>query len=440
MRGARRHRCAPPGRCPGRFPRLPVAVVTAVAVVLGAACGPRFDDAGTDGAAPIGPSPAPTTRTSGTGPPTTRPAPAAPAVPPPLVTDDEVRFGVLVPVTGAAPVPDTFDRGVNAYVDVVNRQGGINGRRVRIIIEDTQSQAEVAKDRAKKLLEQDRVLGIIALDRLENHEALIRYLDPRKVPNVHLQTPAGLGAERTWTFNITIDQGDQGRLVADYFVRGLRARRVALITENSPLLEPGRRQFRDRIRALGARVVYDRRVEGQQTEFATEALALSQRRPDVVWLYMAPTTAASLANQTEEAGFHPTWFANSISWGFNLTFSVAPKALRGARAFSPWLPLDDPRTERYQRAYRRLNPGMEPDDLGIIGWGMGQILVEAARRAGRDLTRDAFREAMQNLEYRADVWVPIRFGPGVRTGTRSVAVLRERDGRWVLERDFTTRF
>jgi branched-chain amino acid transport system substrate-binding protein len=425
---------APVGRAGRWRRRLGLGLVAAV--LLGA-CGPRFDETAPGGDLE---TPAATRRPSTPGPAAPPAEPAVPAVPPPLVTDDEVRFGLLIPVTGAAPVPDTFDRGVNAYIDVVNERGGVRGRRVRILIEDTQSQAEVAKDKAKKLIEQDRVLGIVALDRLENHEALIRYLDPRRVPNVHLQTPAGLPAERRWTFNITIDQGDQGRLVADYFVKALGARRVAIITENTPLLAPGRRQFLRRARQLGAQVVYERRVEGQQTEFATEALALSQRRPQAVWLYMAPTTAASLANQTEEAGFHPTWFANSISWGFNLTFSVAPKALRGARAFSPWLPLDDPRTRAYQRAYRRLNPGTEPDDLGIIGWGIGQILVEAARRAGPDLTRESFRAAMQNLDFRADVWVPIRFGPGVRTGTRSVAVLRERNGRWVLERDFTTRF
>ena len=60
-------------------------------------------------------------------------------------------------------------------------------------------------------------------------------------------------------------------------------------------------------------------------------------------------------------------------------FAVAPKSLKGARAFSPWLPLADPRTDTYKQAYAKQNPGEKPDDLGIVGWGVGQIVAEGTR-------------------------------------------------------------
>src|SRR5205823_1698676 len=105
-----------------------------------------------------------------------------------------------------------------------------------------------------------------------------------------------------------------------------------------------------------------------------QALALSQKNAPACWLYMAPTPAAKLANQADAANYHPVWFANSISWGFDLVFAPAPKSLQGARAFSPWVALSDPRTATYKQAYHDLYPNdAPPDDIGLIGWGVGEI-------------------------------------------------------------------
>jgi ABC-type branched-subunit amino acid transport system substrate-binding protein len=357
--------------------------------------------------------------------------------PAPGVTDTTIKIGYLLPVTGAAPLPSRFDKGVNAYWDYVNAKGGIDGRMVDVVIEDTQSQAEVGKDKAKKLIEDDGVFAIVVLDRLENQEAIGRYLNDRQVPNIAIQSPADLPADQIWTFAVTIDHRVQGALIADYFVNELEADKVAVVYENTPTLDPGREAFESEAEDLGVDVVYSKAIDPTASDFSNEALALSQSDADAVWLYMAPTTAAKLANQADAAGFHPTWFANSISWAFDLVFSVGPDSLEDARAFSPWLPLTDPRTETYQKQYVRANPGETPDDLGIVGWGVGEIVAEGLRRAGPDLGQNSLREAFQNMEFRPDVWTPLEFGDDVRNGAHEVAVLREKDGRWTLERDFT---
>jgi branched-chain amino acid transport system substrate-binding protein len=357
--------------------------------------------------------------------------------PAPGVTETTIKIGYLLPLTGAAPIPSRFDKGVNAYWNYVNEQGGIDGRTVEVVVEDTQSQAEVGKDKAKKLIEDDRVFAVVVLDRLENQEAIGRYLDDRGVPNLAVQSPADLPADQIWTFAVTIDHAVQGRLAADYFVNELDADKVAIVYENTPTLDPGRKAFEAEADELGVEVVYSEAIDPQASDFSSEALALSESDADAVWLYMAPTTAAKLANQADASGFHPTWFANSISWAFDLVFAVGPDSLKGARAFSPWLPLSDPRTETYQEQYRAQNPGESPDDLGIVGWGVGEIVAEGLRDAGPELGQNSFREALQHLQFEPEVWAPLDFDDSVREGANQVAVLRERGGRWVLEQDFT---
>ncbi|MBV8960057.1 MAG: ABC transporter substrate-binding protein, partial [Actinobacteria bacterium] len=309
------------------------------------------------------------------------------------VTDTSIKIGYLLPLTGAAPVPSNFDKGANVYWNYVNGKGGINGRKVQVIIKDTQSSAQVGKDQAKALIEQDKVFAIVVLDRLENQQAIGQYLDSRHVPNIEIQTPANLDKSQTWTFGVTIDHGVQGSLIADYFVHVLQAKKVAVVYENTPALAPGKDAFAKEISKLGASVAYSQAIDGNGNDFSQEALALSRSGATAVWLYMAPTPAAKLANQADAAGYHPVWFANSISWAFDLVFTVAPKALQGARAFSPWLPLSDPRTNTYKQAYQS-QTGQTPDDLGIVGWGVGEIVGAGIQTAGKQLGQNNFRAAM----------------------------------------------
>jgi branched-chain amino acid transport system substrate-binding protein len=408
------------------------AMLVALALIV-SSCGARFDDDDNSGGLGQGtPNSAAVSTTS-------LPIPEGPGRKT-GVTDTEIKIGYLLPLTGAAPIPSRFDKGVNAYWDYVNAQGGIDGRKVTVVVEDTESQAEVGKDKAKKLIEDDKVFAIVVLDRLENQDAIGRYLNERQVPTISVQTPADLPDDQIWNFGVTIDHRLQGKLVADYFVKELGLQKVGIVRENTPTLDPGRKAFEKEVKHLGADVVISSAIEGQASDFLNEALALSGSHAQAVWLYMAPLAAAKIANQSNDAGFHPIWFANSISWAFDLTFAVAPKALAGARAFSPWLPLSDPRTATYQEQYRKNNNGEDPDDLGLVGWGIGQIIAEAVRKAGPELGQNSFRDAMQHLHFAPDVWAPIAFDDGVREGANRIAVLAEQNGRWVVEHDFTSGF
>jgi branched-chain amino acid transport system substrate-binding protein len=454
--------------------RLRTVVLLTVAVLMAGGCGPRFKQAaggasagqvatGDNGSGGSGGAVGSPSAAGGAATPTTllgaapgasgASGPVGPASttgaapgggidpgPSPGVTDSAIKIGYLLPLTGAAPVPSNFDKGARVYWDYINKtQGGIFGRKVQVVIDDTQSSASVGKDKAKQLIEQDKVFTIIVLDRLENQQAIGAYLNSRNFPSIEIQTPANLGADQTWTFGVTIDHAVQGKLIADYFVRVLHAAKAAVVYENTPTLSPGVNAFSQEIKALGASVVYSQSIDGQANDFSNQALALKQAGAPAAWLYMAPTPAAKLANQAYAVAYHPIWFANSISWGFDLVFTVGPTALAGARGFSPWLPLSDPRTNTYQQAYQA-DYNQTPDDLGLVGWGVGEIVGEALRRTGKALGQNAFRDVMQHLNFKPDLWAPLSFTDGVREGANVVAVIRESGGKWVLEHDFTSSF
>jgi hypothetical protein len=71
---------------------------------------------------------------------------------------------------------------------------------------------------------------------------------------------------------------------------------------------------------------------------------------------------------------------------------------------------------------------------------VGQIVAEGLRNAKPTLGQNSFRDAMQHLQFRPDIWAPLDFRPGVREGANVVAVLRQDGDHWQLEHDFTGSF
>jgi len=361
------------------------------------------------------------------------------AGPQPGVTANTIKIGYLVPLTGAAPIPTSWDDGANLYWNVKNDKGGINGRKVQLIIEDTESSTTTAVNKARKLVTQDKVFTIVTLDRLEVQEKVAQFLEQVGMPHVMVQSPANPPAAWRNTFTISIDHVVQGRAIAQFWARDLAAgggkRKVAFVREQTNALKPGTDAFEAEAKRLGLQVVARETINPQQVDFSQTVLRLRQSGAEIVWLYMAPTPAATIIGQSGSAGYRPTWFANSISWGFELMHGVTGGFMEGAYAFSPWVSLSNPRAKAYKDAWAARQDGAA-DDIGLVGWGVGGVLDAALTRPGRNLGWDSFRASMRTLKAATDVWAPLDFSGGGSIGTRRVAVFKAQGGAWQTVGDF----
>ncbi|HVF21103.1 MAG TPA: ABC transporter substrate-binding protein [Mycobacteriales bacterium] len=363
------------------------------------------------------------------------------------ITATTIKIAYLIPKTGAAPVPPQVEQGIRAYWEYLKTKGGIAGRNVEVSVYDTTSNEQVAREVAQQALD-DGNFTVVALDRLGVQQAIGKFLDDRQVPNLMVQTPVNLPTSQRWTFGLTIDHDSQGTMIADYFKRALKAEKVAVVYETDNTLKPGVEAFKAEAKKVGLQVVYETQIDGNGNDFSAQASSLRTSGATATWLYMAPIPAAKLTNQSDAIGYHPTWFANSISWNFDIVYGKgANQSLRGARAFSPWPALSDPRAATYRAAYQRIYAD-PPEDLGIPGWGIGQIISAALKQVGVDLGQNNFRAAMQTLQTGATssidgtpmLWSPLRFGTGVRTGATEVITFKEQNLAWTGEADYRSSY
>jgi branched-chain amino acid transport system substrate-binding protein len=362
------------------------------------------------------------------------------------VTKTSVKVGLFVPKTGAAPVPPTIDAQAQNYWDYVKTKGGIYGRNVTIKIYDTGS-TEAGARSAVQQAQSDGIAFAVSLDRIAVEGALVTALHKAGIPHLINQMPHDQAIPDDG-FYIGTDQVNNGRQIADYMAHTLKVKTVGFVGETDPTAYPARNAFVDEAKKLGLKVVHNEVVDGMSNQFLAEAQKLKTDNAQAVWMYVAPNNAINLSKESQTDGYHPTWVSSSIAWGFNLVLTPSSGALDGAKSFSPFGGLSDPR----YATYNKVNTAGRSDDdkdIGLPSWGFGQIIAAAMKAAGPELGRNSFRVAMQNLRTdKVDVvtgaamcWPPLDFTGNKRygSGDRTIVMTVKGSGTsgvWSTESDY----
>ena len=365
------------------------------------------------------------------------------------VTDTAVKVGLFVPKTGAAPVPPTIDAQAQTYWDYVKAKvKGIYGRNVTVKVYDTKSTEQDARAAVQQGVA-DGIFVAVTLDRIAVEGALVKALHDAGIPHLINQMPHAQAIPADGYY-IGTDQVNNGRQIANYMLHTLKAKRVGFIGENDSTAYPARDAFVAEAKRIGLQVVHNEVVNGMDSQFLSEAQKAANDKADAMWLYVAPNNAINISKEAQADGFHPTWVSSSIAWGFNLALTPAQGALDGAKSFSPWGGLTDPRYATYLKENTEGRTSQDKD-IGLPAWGYGQIIGAAMMAAGPSLGRANFECALQNLKTGStDVvtgapmcWPPLDFTGGKRygSGDRTIVMSVQGSGatgssQWATESDY----
>jgi ABC-type branched-subunit amino acid transport system substrate-binding protein len=366
------------------------------------------------------------------------------------ISGNTITVGLFVPKTGAAPVPPTIDAQVQNYFDYVKSKGGIWGRNVTVKIYDTQSTEAGARSAVQQAIS-DKVFIAVSLDRLTVAGALTTALHNAGIPHLVTQLPPSYKVPDD-AFVIGMDQVKHGPQIADYMAHSLKAKKVGIVIETDPGLYAARDAFINEAKAQGLQVVHSEAVDPSANQYLSEAQKLKNDGAEAVWLYMAPNVAINISKESQSIQYHPTWVGNNISWGFNLALTPASGALDGARAFSPWGGLSDPRYKVFNQVDTEGRTNQDKD-IGLAAWGFGQIVAGVLKNVGPQLGRNSFLVAMQNLRLGStDIvtgvplcWAPLDFTGGKRVGSGNRTLVLKVQGSgtssvWATETDYRSVF
>jgi len=359
----------------------------------------------------------------------------------PGVTDTEVVIGLTTPLSGPAAAWGNTAVAMEAWAKYVNDRGGIHGRKIRTVLKDDGYVPGRAVANVTEM--KDSVFAIVGLlgSAILNAskdlvaEAKIPIIWPYGNPAIWERQPP---EKRRYVFVIYPDYVDEGDFLLTYGANKLGSKKVAVFFQNDEYGKGGLEGVKRGLRGVGGKASLAAEVsyELADREMGTHALKLKDSGADTVIFYSTITHGANVIKEMAKVGYRPKLVSSFPLGDHHILFRLLGDLWEGAHVniLNSGRIVGEPEGDRIVDILVKYDPKLKgKESTALAGAGPMILAVEGLKRAGRNLTRESYVEAMETLkDYVPEkLTAPITFAPNRRHGLNSVRLMRAEKGNLV---------
>jgi branched-chain amino acid transport system substrate-binding protein len=354
------------------------------------------------------------------------------------VTDKEIIIGTHTALSG--PVAGWGIEASNAVrmrFEEANEAGGIHGRKIQYIVEDSQYHTATAVQRANKLINRDQVFALIASIGTPMNNAVFSMQFAKNVPSLFPYTLARSMVEphHPLKFQLPSTYYDQTRAGVKYFVEEKGKKNVCIMHIDTEYGEEILDGVQDQLKVHNMELTARTTHKAEDTNFVPHITRLRNAGCDLVVQGTIIRDTILSASTARNMGWDVTMFGASASCNSVVPVSGGP-AMEGLYGVSglTYVTIDEVGGrgraffEKYHARY-----GNYPTEVGQFGYMAADLTVVALQNAGRALTVESFVKGMQAIkDYENMFGGPnISFGPEQHKGSNESVLIWIKDGRWV---------
>jgi branched-chain amino acid transport system substrate-binding protein len=353
------------------------------------------------------------------------------------VTDTEIVIGTVTDLSGVTAIQGVNNaNAIRLLFEEANEKGGINGRKIRYIVEDSQYQVPRAVQAMNKLLNSDKVFMTIQDGGTPMNNATWPMALDKGVPKLLPLTAARSMYEpfNHLKFSQTSSYVDQMRAGVKYFVEQRGKKTICIMYQDTDFGRDVLAGVQLQAEAENLKVAAMTAHKPTDTDFSANVTKLREANCDLVALGTIVRDTAIIISTVKKLGWNVDLLGQAAS--YDTAIANAPGGIgEGFYSMTPTLYVypDDPRPQirdlmaRYKARY-----GIDINYIGQTGVTCAQIALEALRRAGRDLTVDSLVTAMESLHEFTDIYGnTYSFGPNQHHGSTKAFLAVIKDGKWV---------
>jgi len=353
------------------------------------------------------------------------------------VSEKEIVLGSHQDLSGpVASLGAPFRDGMLLAADEINRSGGIHGRRIRLLVEDTGFDPKKAVLATQKLIRQDGVFAMVAALGSATVQASMPAMLAANVPVLFSGTPADFTYQpfHRIKFALSIPYGEQVKLMVRYCTQTLGKKRIGIFYQDDEtghnVLRAAEEQMKAHNMALVERASYKRGA----IDFSSQVARLRAAAADVVLLGSIVRETAGVCVEAKKQGWPVDMVVTSAGANPSVV-AIGGEATEGLYAFTQFVPINSqPMTEKLAAVldhYREMF-ARPPEENMIYGYVAMMLFAEGARLAGPQLSVDTLVQGLEQVRnfQTAFLAVPVSFGPGERLGARAAILTRVKDGKF----------
>lgn len=324
------------------------------------------------------------------------------------ITDDEILIGHLGPQTGPTAIYDLVRKGIEAHFNYVNENGGVNGRKLKLIAYDDQYQPARSAQLIKRLVEEDKVYALLGNVGTSNIGATKDYLIEKEIPLILMSTGAKNFVDppiETFMGSGLMNYRVEARILLDYAINELGVEKIAIAYQNDDFGKEGFEELHIAIENYpGVEIIEEVTFLATDTELSSQAEKLKNAQPDAVFNFGSPSPIANLKKAMYRIGLtDPAFIVNSVGANDNILFDLAGEDVwtgtySGAVYPMPDLVPDDEKMQLFVERFKKDFPNDSYTGFAQYGWAEAQVLVEALNRAGDNLQWDEFLKTFYTFD------------------------------------------
>jgi branched-chain amino acid transport system substrate-binding protein len=354
------------------------------------------------------------------------------------VTPTSITVGQVDTLSG--PVPGLFlgaKLGTQAYLAYVNSQGGVNGRKLRLLADDDQFSSSMYASETQSLSHQALALvgGFSLFD-----QAGVATVNAQKIPDVSLSLSSAMNLDQ---YNYSPQPLIPGSALLGP-LRYLRAHdrsateHVGTLDTSVATAEAQSNAVTDAMKSIGYRITYQRVANPVESDFTSDVLKMKAAGVQMVMIVgLAVTQVADLARQMHLEGFRPKIFAtNGVAYDASFIPSAGAASADGMLTYigtSMYLGQDAatvPAVATFDKWFHRVSPHGTLDVYAYYGWTSAQLFVQALRATGRDPTRASLLAQLDRITNFDASGMQAPADPAQKRPARCWIMMRVVNGAW----------
>ena len=345
----------------------------------------------------------------------------------PGVTDTEIKMGQTHPYSGPVSGLGTMGKTQLAYFEKVNAEGGINGRKVKLISLDDGYNPARTVEQVRKLVEQEDVLLLFSTNGTPTNSAIHKYVNARKVPHLFIAAGAskwGDPKNYPWTTAFDLPWLHQARVLAKYLLKDYPGAKIGILYQND---DAGRDYLNGLKEGLGNQtakmIVAEQSYEVTDPTVDQQILSLKASGADTFFNITTPRFAAQAIRKAYDIGWRPRQFLPSVSSsvatvltpaGLEKSIGVISVAYFKDPSDPQWA--DTPEMKEWFAFMQKYYPDGNPTDmLNVYGYTSAQTMAYVLKRCANDLTRENVMKQATGIE---NLELPMLL-PGIKINTSS---------------------
>jgi branched-chain amino acid transport system substrate-binding protein len=298
---------------------------------------------------------------------------------------EPIKIGEFASLTGSeAAFGQSSHKGTQLAFDEINKSGGLLGRQVVHLVEDNRSTAGESVTIVKKFVSRDKVVGILGEVASGRSLEAAPVCQTARVPMV---SPSSTNPKVTeigdYIFRVCFIDPFQGKLLADFAKRSLKAKTAAILSDVSAPYSVGLADFfRQRFTAEGGKIVVEQKYASKDKDFRAQLTAIKAAGADVIFVPGYYTEAGLIVAQARQLGIDLPIFGGD-GWEAPQLIEIAGAALKNTYYSTHYSPeAKSAKTEAFVKAFQAKFGGETPDAMAALGYDSAMVLADGIRRAG----------------------------------------------------------